>query len=40
MPKLPRDFYIRDTINVAKDLLGKVIVHVSDNGVTKGIIVE
>lgn len=40
MSKLPRDFYIRDTITVAKDLLGKVIVHASDNGVTKGIIVE
>jgi DNA-3-methyladenine glycosylase len=33
---LPRDFYTRPTIDVAKDLLGKVLRH----GTTSGIIVE
>jgi DNA-3-methyladenine glycosylase len=33
---LPRDFYARPTIDVAKDLLGKVLRH----GATSGIIVE
>src|SRR5438094_8965523 len=33
---LPRKFYARSTIEVAKDLLGKVLVH----GETAGIIVE
>src|SRR5437879_11710035 len=33
---LPRKFYARPTIEVAKDLLGKVLVH----GETAGIIVE
>jgi len=38
--KLPRRFYDRDTVAVAKDLLGKLLVHV-DNGVEKvGRIVE
>ena len=38
--KLPREFYDRDTIVVAKDLLGKHLVHVS-NGVERvGKIVE
>lgn len=40
MKKLPRKFYDRDTILVAKELLGKYIVHVQ-NGVEKiGKIVE
>jgi DNA-3-methyladenine glycosylase len=33
---LPRKFYLRSTVEVAKDLLGKVLVH----GETAGIIVE
>jgi DNA-3-methyladenine glycosylase len=38
--KLPRSFYDRDTISVARDLLGKHLVHVS-NGVKRiGKIVE
>lgn len=40
MKKLPRDFYNRDTILVAKDLLGKYLVH-HINGVERiGRIVE
>ncbi len=35
-----REFYIRDTAQVAKELLGKVLVHNTAEGVTKGMIVE
>lgn len=38
--KLDRDFYKRDTLTVAKELLGKIIVHKVDNQIYKGIIVE
>ena len=37
---LPRDFYERDVITVSKDLLGKVLVHDTFDGVTSGRIVE
>jgi DNA-3-methyladenine glycosylase len=37
---LPRGFYHRDTLTVAADLLGKVLVHRSEVGVTAGAIVE
>ena len=37
---LPRGFYERDVIAVAKDLLGKVLVHDSADGVACGRIVE
>jgi DNA-3-methyladenine glycosylase len=40
MQKLTREFYNRDTITVAKDLLGKYLVHVSSAGEQIGKIVE
>ncbi|MCX7842569.1 MAG: DNA-3-methyladenine glycosylase [Clostridia bacterium] len=38
--KLKREFYERNTLIVAKDLLGKHLVRVSDEGTTVGKIVE
>ena len=38
--KLERSFYTRDTITVAKELLGCYLVHKTAAGVTKGQIVE
>src|SRR5215475_8347659 len=40
MKKLPRSFYDRDTIVVARDLLGKFLVHVDDGVKRIGKIVE
>lgn len=40
MTKLKREFYSRDTLTVAKELLGKVLVHNVDGYVLKGKIVE
>lgn len=40
MKKLPRSFYTRNTLEVAQDLLGKVLVHKMPEGTTKGKIVE
>lgn len=38
--KLSREFYLTDGITLARNLIGKVLVHESFEGVTKGIIVE
>lgn len=38
--KLLRDFYLTDGITLARNLIGKVLVHESPEGVTKGVIVE
>lgn len=37
---LPRGFYVGDTIEVAKRLLGKVLVHRTERGIIAGRIVE
>lgn len=37
---IPRDFYQRDTVQVARELLGAVLVRVHDNNVMAGIISE
>src|SRR5687767_15562411 len=37
---LPRRFYGRDTLTVAADLIGKVLVHRTAAGLTAGVIVE
>ncbi len=40
MVKLDRDFYSRDTLTVAKELLGKILVHNTEGHILKGKIVE
>ncbi len=37
---LPRSFYSRDTVLVAKDLLGKVLIRKIDDKIISGIIIE
>ncbi|MCI8428572.1 MAG: DNA-3-methyladenine glycosylase [Lachnospira sp.] len=38
--KVSRDFYNRNTLVIAEEILGKTLVHVTKEGVTKGKIVE
>ena len=38
--KLSRDFYLRDVNIIARDLIGKILVHETKEGITSGIIVE
>ena len=37
---LPREFYDRDTVTVARELLSQILVRNSSNGTTAGVIVE
>jgi DNA-3-methyladenine glycosylase len=38
--RLPRSFYARPTLDVARDLIGKVLVHRGRHALTSGVIVE
>lgn len=38
--KLERSFYMRDALTVSRELVGKVLVHETSDGITKGRIVE
>jgi DNA-3-methyladenine glycosylase len=38
--RFPRGFYARPTLDVARDLIGKILVHRRGNAVTSGVIVE
>jgi DNA-3-methyladenine glycosylase len=38
--KLPREFYSRDTEKIAREILGKILVHKTKEGTLKGKIVE
>jgi DNA-3-methyladenine glycosylase len=37
---LPHAFYDRDTVEIARDLIGRLLVHVTEEGPVGGIIVE
>lgn len=38
--KIKRDFYNRDALTVSEEILGKTLVHITEEGITKGKIVE
>ena len=38
--RLPREFFTRDGITVARELLGKILVHETPRGIVRGIITE
>lgn len=40
MRRLPREFFARDGLVVAKELLGKILVHETSEGTVRGIITE
>ena len=40
MRRLPREFFTRDGLVVAKELLGKILVHETSEGTVRGIITE
>ncbi len=40
MKVLPREFYARNTVTVAKELLGKNLVHKNGNKIISGTIIE
>ena len=40
LPRLVREFFVRDGITVAKELLGKILVHETEIGPVRGIITE
>lgn len=40
LPRLPRAFFTRDGITLAKDLLGKILVHETSLGTVRGVITE